>query len=392
MNYPGGWVSVKSSITFTTMGERKEFKHPVLQMMGIPRIRVPGRNWLIFWGVTSSLVGAYYWDRRERKKVRNYWVDRVSSLGEEPISPLDVSRKLKVYIAPPPNDFIDAGLQHWRNFIKPAFTAAAVDHVLIEEERQGYIRTKVAEEVRSLRKKLQSKEKQSNDDTDSKWHKDLTGGIVIIGRGAYKEYMAGLQEGWFGPIERPAEVQEQMDKEKEAEKERLRKRHEEKAKATDGESQLDYDNEQDYEEDRLATLHRRFPVIPAYVRTTELDELELPSEFAAHVPDPISVFDHPHLVGIFSTPQRIYRWLNQRHLAEEMGSQAVGVINAHTRPFDAEDANLALSDEADWPNQFKRSGLDKDSEWMRDFRVDMRLGKDLKVYTKATRESDTNSE
>lgn len=368
------------------MSKRKEFKHPVLEMMGIPRLRVPSRNWLIFWGVTGSFIGAYYWDRRERKKVRDYWVDQVAPLGNQLIDPYDVPRKLKVYVVPPPNDYIDAGLQHFRNFIKPVFTAAAIDHELITEERQGYIRSRVAEEVRSLRQQLQAPTKEHEDPIDSKWKRDLTGGIVLVGRGAYKEYMAGLQEGWFGPLERPGFVQEQIDKEREEEQERLRKRREEKAAATDGEHQRDYEYEEDWSQDRKATLARKYPVIPAYVRTTELSELELPPEFASHRPDPISVFRHPHLIGIFSAPTRIYRWLNQRTLAEEMGSQAVGVVNAASRQFALpDDADLALSDEEDWPNQFKKNGLDKDSEWMREFRVDPRLGEQLKVYTEASR-------
>lgn len=371
---------------------RAEFRHPVLSMMGISRLRIPSRNWLIFWGITGTLVGGYYWDRRERIKVRDYWVEKVAYLGQQPITPYDVPRKLTVYVAPPPNDFIDAGLQHFRNFIKPVFTSAAVDHELITEERQGFIRSQVAQKIRKLRKSLKLKDEPQDEPQDkleakidSKWIRDMTGGTVLIGRGAYKEYMSGLQEGWFGPLERPQFVQDLIDKQDEEERERLLTRKRENAKSTDGAREVDYLNEEDYEQDRKASLNRKFPVEPAYIRTKDLADLDLPTEFAQHVPDPLSVVRHPHLLGILMAPVRIYRWLNQKYLAEEMGRQAAGIVFAQTRQYELEDANLAVSDEDDWPNRFKSNGMDNDSEWMREFHVDPRFAAALRVYTEAER-------
>lgn len=363
--------------------KRAEFRHPVLEMMGISRLRVPSRNWLIFWSITGSLVSAYYWDRYERKKVRNYWVDLVAPIGAQPINPRDVARKVRVYMAPPPNDYIDSTQDEFRNFIKPVLTSAALDHEIILEERQGFIRSKVSEEIRELRRQIRDGKEEPA--ADNFWHRDLTGGTIIVGRGAYKEYMSGVQEGWLGPLERPAEVQAVLDKEKEDEALRLKERREERAKATDGESQLDYENEEDWERDRKATLSNRFPVVPAYMPLNELSEQELPAEFSKHLPEPISVFRLPNLLGILMTPVRIYRWLNQRKLAEEMGSQAAGVVFAHTRPYYAEDAQLAISDEEDWPNRFKKKGLDNNSEWMREFIVDPRIAKAMEVYKNAER-------
>lgn len=356
---------------------RKEFRHPVLQMMGISRLRVPSRNWLIFWSITGSLVGAYYWDRHERKKVRDYWVDRVAHLGAQPISTNDVARKVTVYMAPPPNDYIDSTQEEFRNFIKPVLTSAAVDHEIVVEERQGFIRSKVSEEVRELRRKGAAKPAQDH------WHRDLTGGTMIVGRGAYKEYMSGLQEGWFGPLDRPAEVQALVDKEAADERARLKQRHDEKAEATDGESQLDYSDEAEYERDRKATLDNKYPVVPTYLPLADVADRELPADFVP--PKPLAVFRLPNLLGIMMTPVRIYRWLYQRHLAEEMGSQAAGVVFEQTRKFTPEDAQLAASDEDDWPNRFKSKGLDNNSEWMRDFLVDPRFADRLEVYRRAER-------
>ncbi|GMM50202.1 Tim54 protein [Starmerella bacillaris] len=359
---------------------RKEFRHPVLQMMGISRLRVPSRNWLIFWGVTGTLVGSYYLDRRQRQLIRESYIKQVEYLGKQTLQPLGGFQKVKVYVAPPPNDFLDPSLSEFRNYIKPILNAAAIDHELITEERQGYIRSTIAEEIRQLRKSQNENSDinptgESNEDNNREYT-----GTLIIGRGAFKEYINGIQEGWLGPIERPAEVQEKVDAAAAVEKERLRKRHEKNAEDTEGKDQMKYDTEKEYEEDKLATLHRKYPVVPAYINAKDLSEAELPELFESTPQMPIQVYRLPHLLGILSVPTRIYRWLNERYLADEIGQQTVNVIFNKKRPFELTDADLAKSDEEDWPTKFKQNGIDSNSEWMQDLVVDPRIAKHLEVF------------
>lgn len=344
---------------------RREFRHPALQLLGISRLRVPSRNWLVFYGVTGALLGAYYYDREQRRQIRARHVAAVEPLGRRALAPGEQLRRVRVYLAPPPNDVLEPSLQQFRNYIKPVLTAAAVDHELVTEERQGFIRSRVAEDVRRLRR------------GEAPAH---TEGALIVGRGAYKEYLSGLQEGLLGPLDPPAEVVEQIAAEARAEEERLQRRRDANAKSTDGTDQSAYDTEADYEEDRRARLFRQYPVVPPYIALEDLAAAPLAPAVQQTPQDPIAVFREPHLLGILMAPVRIWRWLHERTLAEELGRQAVAVVQEKKRPFELRDVDLAIEDEEDWPAKFKQKGLEAGSEWMHALVVDPRIAELLEVY------------
>ena len=53
------------------------------------------------------------------------------------------------------------------------------------------------------------------------------GGIICVGRGAYKEYLSGVHEGLLGPLEKPQSVIDEETKlaeEKKKEKRRIQTR------------------------------------------------------------------------------------------------------------------------------------------------------------------------
>lgn len=352
------------------MSSRKEFKHPVLEIFGIKRLRVPHRNWLIFWGVIGGLVGAYRYDQSERRRIKEHWKEKVSFLAAQPMAGTELPRKVTVYIAPPPQDFLDVSQAHFRNYIKPILTAAAVDHEIIDEKQQGHIRTAVAQEIREKRRGNTPEEDEIDARIMAGIHRDDRGGALLIGRGAYKEWMSGLQEGWLGPLEEPESVKELKAR---IQKSRDDKIEEEKTKAAEKGREYEPDEEDKWEEEN----RRKYPVEPAWLRTQEYDDCAMPREMAA---SPFAVFRHPRLLGIHNFPWRIYRFFNQRYLADEMGRTAAGVVLDMHRPFQPEDVDLAVSDEDDWPHNFKKKGADKDSEWTREFSVDPRIGERLEVY------------
>ncbi|CDO53396.1 hypothetical protein DV495_001248 [Geotrichum candidum] len=189
------------------------YTNPALQAMGIPRLRIPSRNWLIFWGVVGGLSGMYWYDRSERQKRRQYWKDQVSHIAQAPLGALELPRKVTVYLAPPPSDYLDITLTHFRQYIKPILVAAAVDYEVKTESKQGEIRNLVAEEIRNKRRKSlglptseadpETRKDVLDKQIEQNLNRDQTGGIIIIGRGAYKEYLNGVQEGWLGPLEDP---------------------------------------------------------------------------------------------------------------------------------------------------------------------------------------------
>lgn len=255
------------------------YTNPALRAMGIRQLRLPSRNWMIFWTVVGSISGGIYYDRHERKKVRQQYKDAVSYLGERPLGGLEIPRKITVFVAPPPGDYLDHVLTHFRAYVKPILTAAALDFEVKQESRQGEIRYVVAEGIRNYRREQMGlpkvpsrlmvdeeeynkavaeqneeverlkagREKHTNpnptfqafnsinkrpgapgnaEETDSsepmsisvagtiaqeQLDKEITSklefnpesGVICVGRGAYKEYLAGLHEGWLGPLEDP---------------------------------------------------------------------------------------------------------------------------------------------------------------------------------------------
>ncbi|KAG5359327.1 Mitochondrial import inner membrane translocase subunit TIM54 [Yarrowia sp. E02] len=251
------------------------YTNPALRAMGIRQLRLPSRNWLIFWSVLGSISGGIYYDRHERKKVRQQYKDAVAYLGERPLGGLEIPRKITVFVAPPPGDYLDHVLTHFRAYIKPILTAAALDFEVKQESRQGEIRYVVAEGIRNYRReqlglpKVPSRlmvdeeeynkavadqnaeverlkagrEKHTNPNptfqafnsinnrpgapsnepedlmslsvagtiAQEQLDKEITAklefnpesGVICVGRGAYKEYLAGLHEGWLGPLEDP---------------------------------------------------------------------------------------------------------------------------------------------------------------------------------------------
>ncbi|KAJ3827829.1 inner membrane protein import complex subunit Tim54-domain-containing protein [Lentinula raphanica] len=200
-----------------------------LEYTGIPpsllkRPKLPGRNWLIFFGVTGSLIGTYVYDRRQCRVLREEYVGRVKSLAEEyswrtGTEALDKDahlawpRKLTVYAAKWPGDEDhDVAMKYFRRYLKPIFVAAAVDYDMIAGKHHGDIATKIADDIKRKRS-----EQDSHANYDSfqpgtamppQYHApttaeqealELAGGTVIIGRATLKEYFSGLVRGWTEP-------------------------------------------------------------------------------------------------------------------------------------------------------------------------------------------------
>lgn len=241
---------------------KKQWSNPALKAMGIPKVSLPSRNWMIFWTVLASIGGGIYYDKHQQKLIREKYTKQVEHLAQEVYAADRLPRKLTIFIAPPPNDFLEESLRHFRKYIKPILNSAAIDYEIYTETRQGDIRSQVAEKVRQLRRahieeqKLEQ-QKQAEEAYERSWTnffnvqknrvaslfskkeepevfkarnelytaqdvlglyrvfepktpvRDnaedplLCGGIVCIGRGSYKEYVNGVHEGLLGPLEKP---------------------------------------------------------------------------------------------------------------------------------------------------------------------------------------------
>ena len=208
----------------------------ILQHTGIPpswlekRPKIPSRNWLIFLSVTSSVVGLYLYDRQQCKHIRQYYVDKVKHLAEEPMNPFEFPRKVSVYAAKWPGDEdYDQSMRYFRKYVKvckfslliyfkkkrlkfpllqPILVAAAIDYDMVPGKRHGDIAKRIADDIRVRRRFDLGLEHETELPLPSykppaeRRRLELEGGIIIIGRPTFKEFMSGLQKGWTEGLEK----------------------------------------------------------------------------------------------------------------------------------------------------------------------------------------------
>lgn len=416
---------------------KKQWKNPALRRLGIPRWSLPSRNWMIFWTVLASIGGGIAYDKYEQSLIRKKYMELVKPLAEEKYELDRVPRKLTIFIAPPPNDFLDSSLKLFKKFIKPVFNAAAVDFDIFSETRQGDIRAHVAQKIRDMRKEEIAKQQKMIKDAEiAKYNKSWTkffkedipnlfkkqepqqeviksrselyeakdvlgifkivdpispvpddtrdplkaGGVVCIGRGAYKEYMNGVHEGLLGPLEKPQFL---IDEEQKLEDEKQQERLEKIAKAKEEGKEPEPEPVENEDQPR--------PVVKPFIKPEDYANAELAPEFDLskiiitdkNVPalfeQPIYVYPVPNLVGFSKIPWKIYRYYTKRWLAEDFGSRALNVIENKSRPFEYKDVFQAKEEELDWPKGWIKRAHEKNSEWIQEFIVDERVTNRMRV-------------
>lgn len=398
----------------------------------------------------ASISGGIAYDKYEQKKAREHWVNKVEPIGKQPYGSLLIPGRLTIFIAPPPNDFLDESLRVFRRFVKPVLNSAAIDFQIFTETRQGDIRMAVANRIRELRQqkldqqRIDQQQQQRNSLAErllpwawgwgkslmnwvsrlkpvSKPHPDPMapeelksvnelyepkdvlglysllpviepkcedeidpkngGGVLCIGRGAYKEYMAGVHEGLLGPLEKPQRL---IDAETQiaAEKAAAKKEAEDQ-----GNTYIDDDDDEPEE-----GAKKRKPVVAPYITPDEYDEAHLPKELdmlsivldkenrPALFEQPVYVFPVPNLLGFLNTPEKIYRYFTKRRLADDYGRRAAAIVDAHTRPYEYKDTLMAKEEELDWPKKWVQTGHDKNAEWVQDVIIDERVQQRMRVF------------
>lgn len=437
---------------------KKIFTNPAFQAMGIPAMKLPSRNWTIFWLGVSAAIGGFAYDKYQQKQIITKYTNMVKPLAEEKMDTKTVPRKITVFIAPPPSDYLETSLKIWRRYVKPVLYYAGLDYDVVEEDRQGVIRTEVANRIRELRKNAlkvedspemaeKPKEKGEIELTRAQeielgkqyknnfdWRdaigifykhdkpKDIisedlkspdpleTGGVICLGRGAYKEYLAGLHEGLLGPIEPPV-IENIVEPEKinsgdaQIQKTPTTDLHDEKIKVMEEqleevpitvdetiaenkpESNDNNESEEEKKKDEEADIKVLKPfILPSEYESSAFPPLELQSQgdiirddktsIPILIHQPLLVIPVPNLIGFLAIPQRIYRFYRKRYMTEEICSEVTQLVQRDSlRPFQApNDLQLAVDEEHDWPNSWIKQGLKRKSEWTRDVVVDPRLG------------------
>ncbi|KAI0076469.1 hypothetical protein K474DRAFT_1698405 [Panus rudis PR-1116 ss-1] len=324
-----------------------------LRYTGIPpswldkRPSLPSRNWLIFIGVTSTITGYYLYDRRECKRIRQEYVDRVKDLAEAPLHSLDYPRKVTVYGTKWPGDEdSDRSLRYFRKYVKPILVAAAVDYEMIRGRRHGELADRIAEEIKQRRRvelgleppPASSALLPHNTYTNQR-QRELEGGIVIVGRPTLKEFFAGLKRGWTEGLEK-------VDKE-----ERLAQELSTDGKFDEPEPDSpvnvgELDGEPIPTPSKLAPSNSFSVFTPPHLRNASSSPQSQSDEQKSSIPPhlntpptkippmpPILFVNFINHIGLSQIPLMIWEFFNERHKVRDGAEATYKLIKGETRPF-----------------------------------------------------------
>ncbi|KEF56080.1 uncharacterized protein A1O9_07661 [Exophiala aquamarina CBS 119918] len=322
-------------------------QNPVFRMMGklftgLPnfRFRLPSRNWMIFLTITGSWTAAVVYDRREKKRVQKKWCDLVSHISQEPLDVKQMRRKLTIFLSAPPGDGIRPSREYFKEYVKPVLVAAALDYDVIEGRKEGDVRYGTAEQIRRLRRRRGEKgpesaeEREPDTETLVENIRDAvnitpepgTRGDLVLGRHTWKEYIRGLNEGWLGPVEEPRPPPEPLSEPSPI--------HPPPGVLIDeptGDTESPHESEMKEEEKQEAKKKPSPP--PAYLSIEQYSSAPL----SPHIPsqlEPSQPIHQQHLLGFLKTPQRMYNFLNRRHLADQIGRETAAIVLAASRPYE----------------------------------------------------------
>jgi import inner membrane translocase subunit TIM54 len=331
-------------------------------MMGLPnfRLKLPSRNWSIFLTIVGSWSAAVIYDRREKKRIQKRYGKLVSHLAQETIDVHELPRKLTVYLSAPPGDGLVPAREHFNEYVKPILVSAALDWDAVEGRREGDVRAGLAERIRKLRKK---KGEASNEPIEQDQEELLaevrektgikewpgTAGDIVIGRHAWKEYIRGLHEGWLGPLDPPVQpetVPPVPEAPSTTTTPESSSQNTENAPpvAAPGDAPLN-EPEKPAEEEKKPAEEEKKPAEeekkskkkkqpPPFNSTSDYNNEQLSSNCPAEL-TPTTVVPFPHLLGFLNTPIRMYRFLNRRKIAEDVGRQTAAAVLAYYQHYGA---------------------------------------------------------
>ncbi|CAK7199197.1 mitochondrial import inner membrane translocase subunit tim54 [Sporothrix eucalyptigena] len=395
--------------------------NPALRMLGLPHLprKLPSRNWMIFWSISSSLAAAIIYDRREKKRATARWAAAVAPLAREPLT--DVSampRRVTVYLEAPPGDGLRAAQDHFKEYIKPVLASSGLDWEFVVGRRQGDVRAVVAERVRRARRAdhldLSNEEMEADAPTDEDALATLrqrngiteyTGvkGDIVVGRHTWKEYVRGLHEGWLGPLKAPTETPEKTSTDISASPatEGSTGAADGTQSSTDGASSPAPEAVTKPEAPKPAedaSKPKRPPQIVPYNTVDDYPGSPLPRLIPAEL-GPSAPIPFPHLLGFLSTPTRLYRFLNRRSTADSIGREVAAVCFATASrefretpgaDYEYEQQAVLAHEEKDWIKSVWKDDeadikedptlLTREKPWRNPVVIDPRIGNRMRRF------------
>jgi import inner membrane translocase subunit TIM54 len=340
-------------------------------MLGIPGLprKLPSRNWMIFWAISSAITAGIVYDKREKKRAIAKWSHVVEHLAKEPLGDnlgLAQPRKLTIYLSSPPGDGLRIAQDHYTEYVKPILAASGLDWEFVQGRREGDVRAYVAERVRRLRRSEENSDEPDSEKAPTKEEivdafrktrgiKEYDGvrGDVVIGRHTWKEYVRGLHEGWLGSLAPPREPEpltaittpEAPTENKPAEDKPVEDKSAEDKPVEDKPAE-----EKPAEEE---TKPKR-PLQPKPHNTTA----DYPSSVLPHLTptvfEPSAPIREPHLLGFLNTPTRLYRYFNRRKVADDIGREVAAVCLCTYREFQQLPAEANAASDTEQSPQFEQ--------------------------------------
>lgn len=431
-------------------------ENPAIRALGIPSFskftkKLPSRNWLIFFGVVGSGISSYFYDQNEIKKLRLKYMKEASRLMDEinieknskfnDADKFDIKdvptnlklRKLKIIIAPLPDDYLDNTMKVWRRYMKPVIHSAGLDYDLVLGDEQGKIREKIADELRGYKKTMSVEEKNTEnvapaiivneiDALNQNQEEDLVdplvedilnktydfsnvlgvfyknkelkdesiiyedalvkddskvGGVVCLGRGAFKEYLNGIQEGLLGPVEKTEYCANYLKKKEDDWRANQQKLYPDKP--VDELSMPDF-IKANFIEDKLDDT-KQFEYPPKEFIENNFKDPE--TGINLFYKQPILLIPQRVLYGVKNWPWRIYNFFHQRYAADEYFRKTLSLIKQEVNSIQNSTELDTLGrdiEEDNWPSSWVKRGVEKGSEWVKPIEIDQRIVGDLKLY------------
>lgn len=361
------------------------------------------------------------------------WCNVVSPVASEHLPANTLPRRLTIYLSAPPGDGMRSVREHFYEYVKPVLVAGAMDWEVVEGRREGDVRFATAERIRRARRRIEGGEIPLDNDEEGKAHamseqrqrtgtKEYDGpkGDLVIGRHTWKEYVRGVHEGWLGPLGKPTDVPvddndltppaQQSDGHAHSSlgdaavhtaTDLIDSATTPAADSTEMSTPTQSDGSPKAEEPTDPDIPKPKPSKPLpYISATDYATNTIATSAPANL-DPVTILPFPHILGFLNTPVRTLRFLNRRHLADDIGRQtAACVLAAQSRPFIAESrsdmsnddlqtsqgeqATLLHHEEADWPKSIHKARVaepDKESVWLDPMTLDSRVAERMQTWT-----------
>lgn len=337
-------------------------------------------------------TGALLYDRREKKRLQAQWCAAVAHLAREPLAANAMPRRLRVVLAATPGDSLVAAREHFYAYARPVLLAAGADWEAVEGRVEGDVRALVAEAVRTWRAGSGEGAVDVGEEEERRHirefrqrngvrEEELPAGDIVFGRNTWKEYVRGLHEGWLGPLRNPAAVPDQQGQDSGVGVDG--KAPSEVSSVEDGpvpassgastgttgslssesppnleskdllgddagtslepetvhsndsaESQSKSDSQPPTSESekKKPESEKKRPRPPPFIDTKSYPEAPLPPSIPNTLGPSVAV-PYPVIFGFRNTPIRMWRFLNQRHDADQVGRQVAAAILASQTPY-----------------------------------------------------------